>query len=181
MSDPAWQHAVVAALCAAVRELDGAGGRASWTRIGGNARPSAWKLSVGTRRFFVKSADADSRDMLSAEADGLRTIAATRTVRVPDVLACGHAERAAFLALEWLDIVEGGRDGDLGRAVAAMHASTADRYGWYRDNTIGATPQANGWSEDWSVFFRDRRIAPQLALAAANGHGGTLQRSGEKL
>ena len=57
----------------------------------------------------------------------------------------------------------------------------APRFGWPRDNTIGTTPQVNAWGDDWAEFFRDRRIAPQLALAARNGHGGALQRDGERL
>ena len=58
---------------------------------------------------------------------------------------------------------------------------TAKTHGWHRDNTIGTTPQDNARTGDWAGFFRDRRIAPQLALAARNGHGGRLQRDGEKL
>ena len=66
-------------------------------------------------------------------------------------------------------------------ALAQLHRTTAEAYGWHRDNTIGTTPQDNARTEDWAAFFRDRRIAPQLALAARNGHGGRLQRAGERL
>lgn len=33
------------------------------------------------------------------------------------------------------------------------------------DNTIGGTPQPNGWLSDWVEFFRERRLRHQLELA----------------
>ena len=38
------------------------------------------------------------------------------------------------------------------------------------DNYIGSTPQVNGWLDDWLAFFRERRLRPQMELAARNGH-----------
>ncbi len=37
----------------------------------------------------------------------------------------------------------GGRDAALGTALAQLHRTTAEAYGWHRDNTIGTTPQDN--------------------------------------
>jgi protein-ribulosamine 3-kinase len=102
-------------------------------------------------------------------------------VRVPTPVAWSRAGGAAFLALEWLDFDGGGRDAALGRALAQLPRTQAPAHGWHRDNTIGTTPQANARAADWATFYRDRRIAPQLALAASNGHAGCLQREGERL
>ena len=57
----------------------------------------------------------------------------------------------------------------------------ASAIGWHRDNWIGGTPQANDWCDDWCAFFRDRRLAPQLALAERNGFDGALIADGELL
>jgi protein-ribulosamine 3-kinase len=65
--------------------------------------------------------------------------------------------------------------------VARMHAVTSPRFGWHRDNTIGATPQTNGWSDDWATFFRERRLRPQLELAVRNGHERSLLRDASRL
>ena len=119
--------------------------------------------------------------MLEAEADGLRELARARAIRVPAPVACGDAGGVAFLALEWLEFSGGGRDAALGAGLAQLHRTTAQAHGWHRDNTIGTTPQDNVWTGDWATFFRDRRIAPQLALAAGKGHGGRLQRDGQRL
>ena len=125
--------------------------------------------------------------MLEAEADGLRAIKATATIRVPAAVAVGSEEACGYLAVEWLDLSGPGDDAALGAALARLHRGKplagprGERFGWSRDNFLGATPQANGWCDDWAAFFAERRLAPQLARAAANGHGADLQRRGERL
>jgi len=77
----------------------------------------------------------------------------------------------AFLALSWLDLVGAATGATLGCALAELHrVAQGEPYGWARDNFIGATPQVNGWLDDWAVLFRDRRLAPQLARASRAGY-----------
>jgi protein-ribulosamine 3-kinase len=119
--------------------------------------------------------------MLEAEADGLRELGRANAVRVPSPIAIGASDGVVFLALEWLELACGGRDAALGRALARLHRTTGPRFGWHRDNTIGTTPQDNAWIDDWATFFRDRRIAPQLALAMRRDNGKALLRDGDRL
>jgi fructosamine-3-kinase len=172
-SEQGWQAAVAHAV--------GASGPADWMRLGASSFNETWRLDLGSAAYFVKVNTAERAAMLEAEAEGLRQLAAAKTVRVPSPIACGVAGAHAHLALEWLDLGDGGRDAALGRALAALHRSSAPRFGWHRSNTIGATPQDNTWGDDWAAFFRDRRIAPQITLAARKGHLGALQRDGERL
>lgn len=165
----------------AMRAATGGTGSPRWTLLGGTALNETWRLDHGGERCFVKANRAARLPMLEAEADGLRELARADAIRVPMPIACGAAEGAAYLALEWLDIGGGGRDAALGRALAVLHRVTAPQHGWHRDNTIGTTQQCNAPTGDWATFFRDRRIAPQLALATRNDCGGDLQRNGEKL
>ncbi len=173
-----WQSAAVVAVRAA---LDNAGDAVRWTARGGSALNEAWRLEIDGARYFVKVNKAPRLPMLEAEADGLAALAQAGALRVPTPVAHGASAGAAFLVLEWLDFSDGGRDAALGRALAELHRVAGPRFGWHRDNTIGTTLQLNAWSDDWPAFFRDRRIAPQLELAAANGHRGELQRDGERL
>jgi fructosamine-3-kinase len=55
--------------------------------------------------------------------------------------------------------------------LAALHRtpSSTGQYGLERDNVIGALPQVNAWRTTWSVFYRDCRLAPQIALARQLG------------
>jgi fructosamine-3-kinase len=170
----AWQSAVLARIGARP-------GATRWIELGGGTFGGTWRLESGGDRYFMKTQPASHLAALEAEAEGLRELSHAGAIRVPMPVVCASAEEHAFLALEWLDFGGGGRDAALGTALARLHRMSADRYGWRRDNTIGATPQDNAWSEDWVTFFRDRRIAPQLALAARHAAAGRLQRDGEKL
>lgn len=149
--------------------------------LGGGCINRAFSLSDGHRSFFVKLNDAACLPMFEAEAAGLVELAASGTLRVPRPLGTGAADGQAYLVLE--HIAFGGR-GDAalaGRQLAAMHQTRRGRFGWDRDNTIGATPQPNDPTADWVDFWRRQRLGFQLSLAARNGYGGRLQIQGEKL
>lgn len=134
------------------------------------------------RRFFVKLNDAARRDMFDAEADGLREILASASLLAPQPVCIGEAGGSAFLVLEYLNM-SGGRVDDvrLGKELAALHRHEQPRFGWFRSNTIGSTPQHNDPTADWLEFWRNCRLGFQLHLAAKRGYGGTLQRHGERL
>lgn len=151
--------------------------------IGGGCINSTYSVEDGALRFFVKVNRVSGLAMFEAEADGLREIAGAGVIRVPHPVCAGVAEDSAFLVLEVIDFSSGrrGRAEDLGRRLADMHRVGATQYGWRRDNTIGSTPQVNTPADSWPEFWRCRRIGRQLALAADNGYGGTLQRKGERL
>lgn len=118
--------------------------------------------------------------MFEAEAAGLAEIRKTGAIRVPELIAVGIADGRSFISLERLEFSPTTTTVDvaLGAQLAELHHNSAERYGWHRDNTIGATPQYNDMSSDWIEFFRDRRLGLQLQLAARNGHSGELQELG---
>ena len=147
--------------------------------VSGGDISAAWRVG----NLFLKTGPASSSDMFSAEADGLSELAAPGAIRIPQVVACGVHSDTAFLATEWLELGRATRDTEarLGEQLALLHATTGDRFGWHRDNTIGLTPQHNDWSDDWIDFFRERRLGFQLQLAAENGFSGSLQEQGARL
>lgn len=149
--------------------------------VGGGCINSTAILGNGTRDYFVKCNTAGRLDMFEAEADGLAGLAATGTLRVPGPVCWGRAGDASYLVLERLDL-EGRTNGaEMGRRLAALHATVGAGFGWRRDNYIGSTPQPNPPSKDWVAFFRDQRLGYQLELAARNGHARLLQSQGERL
>lgn len=151
--------------------------------VGGGDISAAWQLETGSGGIFLKTGPVAAIDMFAAEAEGLSEIALANALRVPEVLAVGETSSTAFLALEWLPFERPGKacEERLGQQLAAMHRTTADRFGWHRDNTIGLTPQHNPWSADWAAFFREHRLGYQLELAATNGYRGELQQEGSRL
>ncbi len=149
--------------------------------IGGGCINQAVAIADQQRTFFVKTNRADRLTMFEAERDGLQAMYQSQTVRVPQPLCCGVAGDFSYIVTEWLDLGGSGPATawqQLGKQLADMHQVTsADGFGWHRDNTIGSTPQKNGWLTDWSAFWRDRRLGPQFELAY--DRGGSFPRRDE--
>jgi protein-ribulosamine 3-kinase len=152
-------------------------------RVTGGSINTCYRWDAAAGALFVKVGPRAAHAAFTAEAAGLAALAAARALRVPEVRACGRTDSAAFLALEWIEAVPPSATCErrLGEGLAALHAVTAPRFGWERDNTIGRTPQANGWTDGWAEFFRERRLRPQLELAAQNGYAAVLAARGERL
>ena len=153
--------------------------------LGGGCISAAYRVEAEDgRQFFVKYNRASEAEMFYAEAEGLAEIAAAEAVRCPEPVVWGVAGEQVFLVMEYLPL--GGRSDAgtarrLGEGLAAMHGRTRPRFGWHRDNTIGATPQPNGEMDDWVAFWRERRLGFQLDLAERNGYGGELREGGSEL
>lgn len=115
-------------------------------------------------------------DALAAEADSLVALAAVPAgPRVPRVLCTGPLDSsgAAFLALEYVPLapLDDTAGAELGRALARLHRaqSPSGQHGWERDTMLGHGRQLAGWRQTWTDCFRQLRLAPQLAWAAARG------------
>ena len=137
--------------------------------------------------YFVKLNAPDKVEMFSAEAAGLDEIGRTESIRVPRHVCHGACPAASWIVLEHLELRPADNKGmrALGRNLARLHRASSrkggDRYGWDRNNTIGATPQINAWADDWILFWRERRLRFQLGLAASKGCGGSLIAKVERL
>ena len=144
----------------------------------------SYVVEAGAQRLFVKINATALRDAFAAEADGLAALIAAG-LRAPQVLGHGAAGKHAYLVMEHLQMSGRGDWAAMGRALATMHRTTSRhagaKFGWHRDNFIGSTPQPNPGGDDWTGFWRDARLLPQLALAARNGLGARLVDAGERL
>ncbi|MDZ7751214.1 MAG: fructosamine kinase family protein [Gammaproteobacteria bacterium] len=153
-------------------------------QVGGGCINTAFRIGGGAGDLFVKLNDAGGLDMFEAEAAGLAEMAAADAVRVPRPVCTGSAAGQAYLVMEYLPLggaASAAAMAALGEGLAGLHRRTAGQFGWSRDNTIGSTPQINAWCDEWVAFWRRQRLGYQLRLAADRGHGGGLQRVGERL
>jgi fructosamine-3-kinase len=152
------------------------------TAATGGCIHSSWVLEAGGRRYFAKTNDARFAASFAAEADGLVALAGAG-IRVPRPITLGEADGSAFLVLEHLALGHGTGVAfrELGRQLARLHAHHGSEFGWHRDNFIGLTAQSNTPRAAWTGFWQTERLAPQLALAARNGHRGALQSLGERV
>lgn len=150
------------------------------TSVAGGCIHRCFVIEGDRRRFFVKVNERTRLDCFAAEADGLAALAGAGA-RVPAALCHGAGGEQAFLVLEHLELRRKGDYAGLGRMLATVHSLHGECYGWHRHNFIGTTPQANPRGASWCDFWRDARLAPQLALAERNGLGSGLVRKGERL
>jgi fructosamine-3-kinase len=126
--------------------------------------------------------------MFAGEALGLRAMAATKTVKIPEVFHYGelrgNGQNGSFIVMEYLNIKGPVDQAELGKQLALMHLAEpsdanalAGKFGFSVDNTIGGTPQPNSWCDDWIEFYRERRIRHQIKLAG----DANLSRLGDTL
>jgi fructosamine-3-kinase len=121
--------------------------------------------------------------MFEAEADGLSELRAAGEIRVPEVIDCGVMNGQAYIDLERLELEPTNRQTEqlFGEQLARLHHHTQQQFGWFRDNTIGLTPQCNNLCDDWVGFFRAQRLGFQVELAITNGYGAHITQLGGKL
>lgn len=178
-------HALTAALEDAISAFTGKRSTLSRaTPVGGGSISHSIAIEAGSARWFVKLNNAEQHELFAAEADGLRALARCPAVRVPQVVGDDIAGNRAYLILEYLPLAPLGDDTaaeNAGRALAKLHRMRTERFGWHRDNFIGATRQENTAEQGWPRFFAQQRLKPQLELARRNGGSDRLFRAGNRL
>jgi protein-ribulosamine 3-kinase len=149
--------------------------------VSGGCINQAQRVRCGESDYFVKLNSASLVDMFAAEFDGLNELRQCTALHIPAPLCWGNDEQSAWLVMEYLALGGRGNPVALGEGLAVMHRISRAQYGWFRDNTIGSTPQDNTPSDDWIEFWQVQRLQFQLELAARKGAAGRLLSQGEKL
>ncbi|MDP0490064.1 MAG: fructosamine kinase family protein [Verrucomicrobiota bacterium JB023] len=118
--------------------------------------------------YFLKINDRDFAANFEAEAFNLEAIAATKTVRVPCVVATDRFQSHSYLLLEYLPLrpLTSKAERELGTQLASLHQVEQSLPGFERDNFIGATPQPNGSRPNWVTFWKEQRLGHLFTLAA---------------
>ncbi|MFL4908573.1 fructosamine kinase family protein [Streptomyces sp. MMS24-I2-30] len=124
----------------------------------GGAVDDVWRLTLadGTRLVLKTSAEAPP-GLYHCEAEGLRVLRERGSLLTPRVLEEGPAHLLVE-AMEQALPDDAGFWESAGRAVAGLHSTRGDRFGWDTDGWLGRLPQENTWTADGHEFFADRRI-----------------------
>lgn len=120
---------------------------------------------------FVKAGPPSFHNLFAAEQQGLETLAASNSLRVPKALCVASNDDVALLVMEHLNfgLKTESAQRALGEGLANLHRETHTQFGFYKDNFIGKTPQENSWRDDWVDFWLECRLQPQLDLLAMQG------------
>ncbi|CAA6824391.1 MAG: Unknown protein [uncultured Thiotrichaceae bacterium] len=150
--------------------------------VRGGCINQAWKThDQNGELYFIKSNTPSRLSMFEAEAEGLQAIENSQAIRSPKVFTTQQQATASYIVMEYIAMQSCSNMILLGQQLAAMHKQKRSRFGWHRDNTIGATPQSNQQHQDWVTFWCKERLVFQLNLAKHNGLSNKQYEDGLKL
>ncbi len=144
------------------------------TPVGGGDINRAYCLTSEKGKNFIKCNIADRFPrMFEREAEGLRLLKSTNSIRIPKVLEYGEVKNTSFLLLEWIE--ENGLKNNLywttfGQQLATLHQNTRPFFGLSHSNYIGRLPQDNNDHEKANDFFIFERLEPQIMMAEQKDH-----------
>lgn len=135
--------------------------------VGGGCVAQTYRVKTAENNsYFVKKGMQNSNALL-CEANGLRALAATQSVCVPQVIFVDED----LLVLEYISsgIQEPDFFENFGEQLALMHKNTATYFGFFEDNFIGNTLQINTQTPSWEIFYIEYRLRYQLDLLKSKG------------
>ena len=136
----------------------------------------AYQLHAAQSSWFLKRNSATCEDMFAAEMDGLATLAEATAFRIPTPLFYGRFGSYSYLVMEYLALEGRVQDVAFATALRGMHEIHQSRYGYHRDNYIGASAQFNNMHDNWFDFFMQERLERQVRMLTDMGNGRELQR-----
>ncbi len=159
--------------------------------ISGGDIHQCYHLHTTNKNYFLKLNDSQYSTLLETEKHSLTAMRHSNTVTCPQTFGSGIYNDQAWLLMEFIDLSPARNpthEKQRGRALAHMHHqinSTPEHdfkpYGWFENNFIGLTPQQNLWHSDWSSFYAQQRLKPQLELALLRNAPTSLYASGMQL
>jgi len=145
----------------------------STSSVGGGDINDAYQFKTSEGDFFVKKNSASRfPQMFQKEAQGLKILADTNEIPVPEVVTFGEEDDVAFLVLKFIKSSFKSENfwDDFGKRLASLHKHSTDQFGLDHENYIGSLHQSNHKHSTWSDFFREERLEKQVKLA--RDHGG---------
>jgi len=136
--------------------------------VSGGDISSAFSLKTPKNHYFLKvNSKKTALAMFLAEKKGLETISKTRTISTPKVYHCKQYEHTAFILLEYIESkTPTSKDfKTFALHLAGLHKNTTSKFGCNHDNYIGSLPQSNRQHQNWTAYYLEERIFPQLELA----------------
>lgn len=136
--------------------------------VGGGSICDSRLLRTDKGNFFLKMSQShQASDMFEVEAKGLKLLAATKSLKIPEVIFYSSEANVSFLLMEYIEqgVPTAPFWKEFGNRLAALHRESNDYFGLDSDNFIGSLPQRNTPKDNWVDFFILERIQPQIDLA----------------
>lgn len=136
--------------------------------LSGGCICQSYKITLeDDNELFVKTHSNPPQSLFYSESESLVTLAETKTLRVPEVIAVNDK----FLLLEYIHDATPGPLywTELAQGLAEIHRQRKSEFGFKMDNYCGETPQANSTEQDGFDFFAENRLIYQMRLAREAG------------
>lgn len=138
----------------------------------------AYCIEADKGKFFLKINDAAGYPgLFEKEATGLKALAATNTLPVPEIIQYGTEDNLQYLLLEWIESGSANSDtwSNFGRKIAQMHKQPREAFGFTEDNYLGTYLQKNTLTATWASFYAQYRILPMIKHLMDQGKiGGNI-------
>lgn len=141
--------------------------------IGGGDINQAFKAITAERNYFIKLNTNVPSSFFRIEAEGINKMKQTDTVHVPEVFFFNQPKsgETGVLIQEW---IEGEKNSNtasqLGIELGRMHKIRQKQYGYEESTFVGELTQPNDFYDNWVVYYQEKRLLPQLELAAKQNH-----------
>lgn len=126
----------------------------------------------GFRDVFIKVAgSADQTAALKGESIGLRKLAGTGTIRIPEVIQLQTDNLPAYLMMERIGK---GNPGPafwelFGRQLADLHRVSSPTFGFEEITYCGTIPMDNSIRSGWNSFYFENRLEPTFRWCYDHG------------
>ncbi|MCS6824753.1 MAG: fructosamine kinase family protein [Cytophagaceae bacterium] len=141
--------------------------------VSGGCINNAFALATSKGNFFLKTnSAAHYPHMFEKEKLGLKLIADTHTIAVPEVLFTDILESHQYILMQYIERGYPAKNfwQNFAESLYALHNNTSDRYGLFQDNYIGSLTQCNYPKSNWIEFFIQYRLLPQIKSAQEKGY-----------
>ena len=141
--------------------------------VAGGDINNSFYVRTNEQEYFVKSNENVPPSFFEVEARGLETIRQTNTINVPKVYYYDtDSTDTMYFIMEWIEGERTEQTGEvLGSQLAKMHiARSQPYYGLDFTSFVGTLTQENAWYENWTDYYREKRLLPQLELGKKKGY-----------
>jgi len=138
-----------------------------WQLISGGSINNTYKISANKQVFFVKTNKKTIfKNGFKEEVLGL-TFLENKKVIVPKISVEGTFKETVFLVLQWIDSGKQNQKfwENLANQLATLHQQTNTNFGLDYNNYMGQLLQKNTKATNFSNFFIENRLVPQVKLA----------------
>ncbi len=141
----------------------------AYEKVYGGELHQTYRLATTQIDYFIKVNTAEKATMFDAEARGLNMLAATDSFVIPNIFETGVFNETAYILMTFIPALEAVSNPlKFAENLAKMHRVSNSKFGLDFDNYIGELTQKNTFNNNWTDFYINQRLLPQIELAQKN-------------